>query len=184
MKRTILYTLITLTLVTPLLASMNDGQALSAVRKAYGLNAGLASNRFGLDSNWNRLIQLKTPQCSADNVDLGVGFNTWESAFANLAAKKASGELFIKGPFKGTVTLDTQYPLLGMPTSMALYIDGVVQTTIGEDMSFVMSYVKVTYTVDTTTLTFGLHAACLVTGDSNAVETRRTPSIFMVDQNS
>lgn len=167
--------------VIPLYASMNDGQALSKVRKAYGLNAGLASNRFGLDSNWTRMIQLKTPMCNADNGDLGIGFNTWEAAFMNMTARVASGALLIKGPFKGTVDLATNYPVVGTPTSMALYIDGNVVTTIGQDFS-APPYVKITYTVDTTQLGFGLHAACLVSSDALGVTTNREPSVFMVDQ--
>lgn len=182
MKRLMFVGFLWMCLILTVHAAMSDSKAMSEAKKLWGNQATIAQERSFTDSNWNRYIGIKSPQCISSMLRLGSGFNTWDAAFAEYEANKDSRKPF--GPLKGTVELQIDIYDNKSVVSAEIFIDGTrfASKTFEQSPDYYYAQGEIKMTLDTNLLSPGYHVICAKGKDAAGNEGAAPGVLFLVDQ--
>jgi hypothetical protein len=158
-------------------AAMSDASAEKQAQSRWGSQAMIGTKRDLVQSNWSKLVGVKSVSCQGEFTVLGSGFNTWEQAFADADMHPVT----VAGPFAGTITLRVQaWDNMGIVAGQ-FTIDGVnqAQVMITENPNALIDQ-----SFDTRTVPDGMHVLCARAWDRDDNVAKSTAFLFTVAQST
>lgn len=160
-----------------LFAAMSDPAALREAQMRWGGQAMIGTGRYGTQSNWTKMVGVRSEGCQQPFTVIGAGFNTWDAAFAAADAKPFT----IAGPFAGLVHVKAQAWDNTQVVAMKFWIDSNSMQQIMNPQ--VSNYFLGDFILDTTMLPNGVHVACANAFDPGDLVGRSPVAyLFRVDQ--
>lgn len=138
--------------------AMTDTQAYLAIQALWGPRAYMGKQRWPGSGNWQFFIGVRSPGCATPELILGKGFNSWDAAFADLAAHAPT----VAGPFAGEITIKATVTDDVQLAAGRFVVDGLEQASIGISGR----QADLIRFLDTASMANGIHVVCVQATDT------------------